>query len=163
MIGDTVESRVPSSGLLGILEHVIMARMNDRSDSSFTLPTKKCNTKVRIRCVSRTNQGMMDNLLSGGMKDLIRKGMTTLIRDTNNVINSFNRVRWKVTIHFLIVDFLPKMKAKEDADIRSVTIYLLQRNTLDVVIVGRNTHIKDTTTRYNHGHQYGQGYGWKSI
>jgi hypothetical protein len=64
----------------------------------------------------------MDNLLSGVIKDLIRKGMITMIRDTNNVINSFNRVRWKVTINFLIVDFLPKMEAKEYADIRSVTI-----------------------------------------
>jgi hypothetical protein len=89
--------------------------MNDRSDGSFTLPTKQLNTKVRVRRVGRMNQGTMDNLLSGGIKDLISKGMTTMIRGTNNVTSSFNRVRWKVSIDFLIVDFLPKMESKEDA------------------------------------------------
>jgi hypothetical protein len=99
-----------------------MTRMKDRSNGSFTLPTKQRNTKVRVPRVSRTNQGTMDHLLSGGIKDLIPKGMTTMIRNTNNVTNRFNRVRWKVTISFLVVDFLQKMEAKEDADIRSVTI-----------------------------------------
>ena len=64
----------------------------------------------------------MNNLLSGGIEDLVGKGMTTMIRDTNNVSNSFNRVRREMTINFLVVDLLPKMEAKEDTDIRGVTI-----------------------------------------
>jgi hypothetical protein len=40
--------------------------------------------------VSTTNQGLMDNLLSARIKELIHKGMTIMIRDTNNVANSFN-------------------------------------------------------------------------
>jgi hypothetical protein len=61
---------------------------------------------------------MMDILLIGWIKELIGKGMTARIRDTNNVTNSFNRVRCKVGVNFLVVE----METKKEADIRSVTI-----------------------------------------
>jgi hypothetical protein len=85
--------------------------MNDRSGDSLTLPTERLNTKVRIRRVSRTNEGTMKNLLSGWVKDIISKGMTTMIQDTKNVANSFNRVKMEMTINLLVVALLPKMEA----------------------------------------------------
>ena len=87
-----------------------MTGVNDRSDVSFTLPTKRINTKVRIRRVSRTNQGAVNNLLGGWIEYLVRKCMTTMIRDTNNVTKCFNSVRREVAIYFLVVDLLPKME-----------------------------------------------------
>jgi hypothetical protein len=81
------------------------------SGDSFTLPTKRLNTKLRIRRVSRRNEGAMNKLLSGWVKERIRKGKTTMTRDTNNVANSFNRDRREMTINLLVVDLLPKMEA----------------------------------------------------
>ena len=64
----------------------------------------------------------MNNLHDGGVDNLIGKGMTTMIRDTNNVANIFNRIRRKMTINILVVNLLPKMEPKEDTDVRGITI-----------------------------------------
>ena len=89
-----------------------MTRMDNQSDGIFILPTKQLYVKVRIRQISRMDQGAINDLHGGRVEDLISKGMTTMIRDTNNVSNGFNSIRSEMPINLLVVNLLPKWKRR---------------------------------------------------
>ena len=64
----------------------------------------------------------MDNLKGGRIKDTISKCMSTMFGYAYNMSNLLNGIGWEGNINIPIVNLLPEMETKEDANIRRISI-----------------------------------------